>query len=85
VPGRRFTAEELEAIDAAYRGDGLARCPHDLKPLLTTTWQAKLRMVYFLCRVCGRIGAIGYETDDPRLPGIVARGPQPSSRPPPTR
>ncbi len=84
--GARFTAEELRAIDVAHREKDVARCPLDEKPLLTTTWSdRRMRMVYFLCRACSRIGAIAYESTDPKIPGIIARGSQPSSRPPPTR
>lgn len=73
----------MQQIDVAFRGKGMARCPLDEKPLLTTTWpDRRMRMVYFVCRACSRIGAIGYEHDDPNVPGVVATGPSPSSRPP---
>ena len=85
-PAGRFTHAHLESIDVAYRDAGRARCPLDDKPLVTTTWPGKVvRMVYFLCRECGRIGAIGYEGSDPSIAGQVARPSGGSSRPPPSR
>ena len=79
--GGNFTAAQLEAIDVAHRaGAGSARCPHDHKPLVTTTWNGgRGRMVYFLCRMCARIGAISYESVDPSVPGRVATPSRPSS------
>lgn len=71
------------AIDASWRAKVLTRCPLDEKPLLTTTWgDARRTMVYFVCRACGRIGAIAYESADPNVPGLIARESRPS-RPPP--
>ena len=53
--------ERIEWAEA----DG-ARCPFDEKPLVTTAWNGgTVKMVYFLCRACARIGAIGYASDDP--------------------
>jgi len=85
VGGGKFVEAEMVAIDVDYREKGLARCPLDMKPLLTTTWgDTPRRMVYFVCRACSRIGAISYESTDPTVPGIPARGSRPS-RPPPAR
>lgn len=86
MAGARFSVEEMQAIDIAYRSKGLARCPLDEKPLLTTTWpDRRMKMVYFVCRACSRIGAVGYQSADPTVPGLVATGPRYSSRPPPER
>jgi hypothetical protein len=86
VAGARFSVEEMQTIDVAYRVKGLARCPLDEKPLLTTTWpDRRMKMVYFVCRACSRIGAVGYQSADPNVPGLVATGPRYSSRPPPQR
>lgn len=83
--GGRFAEVEMQAIDVAWREQGHARCPLDMKPLLTTTWgDTPRRMVYFVCRACSRIGAIAYESTDPTVPGIIARESRPS-RPPPAR
>jgi hypothetical protein len=79
----RFDDPDLAYIDAAYREGRLPRCPHDEKPLVHTTWEGPLRMVYFVCRACGRIGAIGYDRASPGAPGIAAIGSRRSSRPPP--
>lgn len=82
VAGLRYTEQELAVIDQGYRG-GLARCPLDDKPLLTTAWPDRtLRMVYFVCRQCSRIGAIAYPVDRPEGPGFIARQSRRSSRPP---
>lgn len=85
--GGNFSEVDLAAIDASHRGGQGARCPIDAKPLVTTAWHAggSVKMVYFLCRACGRIGAIGYASDDPHEPGRIARPPRPSSRPPSSR
>ncbi|GAC1518446.1 MAG: hypothetical protein NVS3B10_20400 [Polyangiales bacterium] len=84
--GGTFTREELEAIDRVHRAGGVLRCPEDDKPLVTTAWRnPKRRMVYFVCRACGRIGAVAYESDDPSVPGTVAGRSRPTSRPPPSR
>lgn len=80
--GGRFSDAEMTSIDAAWRAKALPRCPLDEKPLLTTTWgDARRKMVYFVCRACGRIGAVAYESADPTVPGIIARESRPS-RPP---
>lgn len=82
VSGLRYTEQELVVVDAGYRR-GLARCPIDEKPLLTTAWPDRtLRMVYFVCRQCSRIGAIAYPIDKPDGPGLIARQSRRSSRPP---
>lgn len=80
---RRFDERDLAEIDAAYRAGLLPRCPHDQKPLLHTAWEGPLRMVYFVCRECSRIGAIGYDRASPHGPGIAAIGSSRTSRPPP--
>ncbi len=73
VAGLRFTDEQLTVIDVGHRVRGLARCPVDEKPLLTTAWPDRtMRMVYFVCRECTRIGAIAYANDRPDAPGIIA-------------
>jgi hypothetical protein len=79
----RFDDHDLAEIDAAVRTGVMPRCPHDQKPLLSTTWEGPLRMVYFVCRACNRIGAIGYDRAHPNGPGIAAIGSRRSSRPPP--
>lgn len=80
--GGRFSEEEMKIIDAAHRAQSLIRCPLDEKPLLTTTWgDARRKMTYFVCRACGRIGAVSYESADPTVPGVIARESRPS-RPP---
>jgi hypothetical protein len=72
--GGSFSTIDLERIDVAHRAGAATRCPHDDKPLVITSWQnGKRRMVYFLCRECTRVGAIGYESDDPNVPGRPAR------------
>ena len=82
--GGNFTDAELRAIDIVYRAAGVPRCPHDEKPLVSTTWTDRNhRMVYFVCRACSRIGAIGYEGNDPSVPGRPATRSSASSRPPP--
>lgn len=84
--GGNFSEADLAAIDASHRSGHGARCPFDEKPLVTTAWNGgAVKMVYFLCRACARIGAIGYASDDPTVPGRIARPPRPSSRPPSSR
>jgi hypothetical protein len=84
--GGNFSEADLAAIDISHRGGRGARCPIDQKPLVTTAWNGgTVKMVYFLCRACARIGAIGYDSDDPKVPGHIARPPSPSSRPPSSR
>ena len=84
--GGNFSEVDLAAIDVSHREGHGARCPIDAKPLVTTSWNGgAVKMVSFLCRACARIGAIGYATDDPKVPGHIARPPRPSSRPPSAR
>lgn len=83
MPRRRFDDADLAVIDLAYRAGQTPRCPHDEKPLVHTAWEGPLRMVYFVCRACGRIGAIGYDREHPG-PGVAAVGSRRSSRPPPS-
>lgn len=79
---RTFVESELVLIDQAYRSGATVRCPADEKPLLSSTWQTKAsRMVYFVCRACGRLGAVGYLSDDPNVPGQIARASGTSDRP----
>ncbi len=69
-----FADGDLIAIDVEYRASNSARCPHDEKPLVATSWKnGAQRMVYFLCRECTRVGAIAYDSDDPNVPGKPAR------------
>jgi hypothetical protein len=79
----RFDDDDLAKIDDAYRRGATPRCPHDEKPLVHTTWEGPLRMVYFVCRACGRIGAIGYDKTQPGAAGVAAVGSRRSSKPPP--
>ena len=78
--GGKFSDAEMTSIDAAWRAKTLARCPIDLKPVLTAPWG---KMVYFVCRACGRIGAVSYESADPSVPGVIAHQSRPSRPPPP--
>jgi hypothetical protein len=80
---RLFDDRDLTAIDADYRGGRTVRCPHDDKPLLSSVWKSgATRMVYFVCRACGRLGAVGYHTEDPAVPGTLAHASRASDRPP---
>lgn len=80
---RLFDDRDLASIDADFRNGRTVRCPHDDKPLVNSTWKASgTRMVYFVCRACGRLGAVGYSSEDPTIPGTFARASRPSDPPP---
>ena len=79
---RNFLEAELVLIDRAYRAGETVRCPEDSKPLVSSTWQTRAsKMVYFVCRACGRLGAVGYESADPSVPGQIARASRVSEPP----